>query len=371
MIPLFKPFMSDTAKDMVVKTLYSGYLAQGPRVEEFEGKLKKFLQVRNILTVNAGTNALQLAVHLAGIKPGIGGKIISTPMTCSATNTAIAAMGGEIVWADVDPLTGNINPNSVEDRLKEHPDTKAVMVVHWGGRPCNLDKLDYLGQKYNVKIIEDAAHAFGAMYKDEFIGNHSDFVCYSFQAIKHLTTGDGGAIVCRNPEDHNRGKLLRWFGIDRDQPRGDFRCEEDIAEAGYKYHMNDINATIGLANFDEAIDTVLITHIENAEYYNNELAESDNVVIPPVNRLDLPSYWIYTIHVPNRHEFMKHMAEKGIVTSQVHARNDLHSMFAQYKRELPGVDLFTKTQVNIPVGWWVTKENREYIVNTIKEFYNE
>lgn len=369
MIPLFKPFMAESVKDSVIKTLYSGYITQGPRVEEFENKLREMLQVKYLSTVNAGTNALQLAVHLAGIKPSIGGKIISTPMTCSATNTAIRAMGGDIVWADIDSSTGNIDPNSVEDCLIENYDAKAIMAVHWGGRPCDLGALNYLAAKYKVKLIEDAAHAFGAYYRDKPIGNHSDFVCFSFQAIKHLTTVDGGAIVCKEESDHKRGKLLRWFGIDRDQPRGDFRCEEDIVEAGYKYHMNDVNAAIGIENL-KYVNWVVDSHIQNARYYNEELGKIPQILVTQEDGLSIPAYWIYTLHVPNRKDFMEFMSNKGITTSQVHARNDLHSMFKQYRKDLPGVYAFTKTQVNIPVGWWVTKEDREYIVNSIKEFYN-
>ena len=272
MIPLFKVFMAEEAKESVSDVLTSGYIGQGPKVEEFEEKLIDFLHVPRLLTTNSGTSALQLAVTLSGVLPG--DEVISTPMTCSATNTAIVSQGATIVWADIDPDTGNIDPNSVEGILKRRsnsgPMPKAIMCVHWGGYPCDMKALMDIGQKYGIKVIEDAAHAFGAFYKNEYIGNHGDFVCFSFQAIKHLTSVDGGALVCKDLKDHNRGKLLRWYGIDREGERSDFRCEADITEAGWKYHMNDVCAAVGIANLRE-IDWVLDRHKKYGQIYDEEL----------------------------------------------------------------------------------------------------
>jgi dTDP-4-amino-4,6-dideoxygalactose transaminase len=363
-IPLFKVYISPSVADPLLKTLYSGYTTQGPRVEEFEYELRRWLDVKNILTVNSGTSALQLALTLSGAKYGT--TIISTPCTCSATNTSIRAVGADIVWADINPLTGNIDSNSVEDRLKTNKDIKAVIMVHWGGYPCDIDEINFLGQKYNVKIIEDAAHAFGAEYKNLKIGNHSDFVCFSFQAIKHLTTADGGAVICKNDDDHKRGKLLRWFGIDRESPRRDQRCEEDITEAGFKYHMNDINATIGLMNLRD-IDKIVKTHQLNGTTYDNELKEIEKLTLVQKHTDRLSSYWIYTVLVNDRDNFVNKMRTAGIGASMVHSRNDLFTMFKAYKTNLPGTDSFFDKQINIPSGWWVTDEDRRYIVDVIKK----
>lgn len=343
-------------------------------VEEFEYKLKEWLDVRYLNTTNSGTSALQLALTLAGVKHN--NRVISTPMTCTATNTAIRAVGGQIVWADIDPLTGNIDPNYVEDILRKEcapvsmaqkrHQIKVVMLVHWGGYPCDLDAFNLLSQKYGVKIIEDAAHAFGATYNGRKIGSHSDFVCFSFQAIKHLTTVDGGAVVCREEADWKRGKLLRWFGIDRESPRKDFRCEENVKEAGFKYHMNDVNATIGIHNIDD-MHEVLKTHQDNGTYYDKFLKGIPGITLLKRNPNCLSAYWIYTLLADNRKYFMESMAERGISTSQVHSRNDTHDMFNSYRCPLPGVDAFTEKQVNIPVGWWVNKDMRKYIEDTIRQ----
>lgn len=365
-IPLFKVFMSDEAVKAASETLKSGYITQGPKVELFEDRLQEFLGIRP-LTVNSCTSALQLAVYLAGATNG--DLIISTPMTCSATNTAIKAMGGQIIWADIDPRTGNIDPTSVNKLLERYPKVKAVMAVHWAGYPCDIDALNDMGKHYDVKIIEDAAHAFGAVYRNNRIGNHSDFVCFSFQAIKHLTTVDGGALVCKDPEDYKRGKLLRWFGIDRDAPKIDNRIEQDIEEAGWKYHMNDVDASIGIENLKH-LPSIIATHQHNGSYLDNHLLGIKHI-LPYYRHTDrLSAHWIYTLRTQKRSSLKAYLEERGIASSQVHSRLDKHTTFqdalgAEY---LPGVEEFANTQLSIPCGWWVTQEDLEYIVETIKEW---
>lgn len=362
-IPLFKVYMSPKVQYPLMETLNGGYITQGPKNEEFEYSLRKFLDVPSILTTNSCTSALQLAVKLAGVN--YGDKVITTAQSCSATTTSIMAVGGRVVWADIQRDTGNIDPNCVEDALKKNPDVKAMVVVHWGGYPCDMDELNYLGTLYGVKVIEDAAHAFGARYKGLNIGNHSDFVAYSFQAIKHLTTADGGALVCKDPADHKRGKLLRWFGIDRDLPSRDSRCYEDIKEAGFKYHMNDVNAVIGINNLKD-MPGILSKHINNGQYYDQHLKNIPRLQLLRKNLDRVSAYWIYTVLVEDRQMFMNKMYEAGIMTSQVHNRIDKHTMCAEFATDLPEVDYFNEHQVNIPCGWWVTPQEREHIINTVK-----
>jgi perosamine synthetase len=359
-IPLFKVHMPETVLEPLATTLLSGYIGQGPRVDEFEQALALWFGNKNVLTVNSGTSALQLALRLANV--GHGDEVISTPMTCTATNTPIMAMGGKIVWADIDPTTGNIDPLDVERKISNK--TKAIVGVHWGGYPCDIDQLDRIGQQYNVKVIEDAAHAFGASFQGHPIGSHSDFVCFSFQAIKHLTTVDGGALVCRDSDAYKRGKLLRWYGIDRETERRDFRCEEDVKEWGYKFHMNDIAATIGLHQI-KSVANVLRRHRANAAYYRERLKGLSGLRLLDYRADRESSYWLFTARVLERHRFMEEMKKAGIVTSQVHSRNDLHTMFSEFQRNLPGLNLFAQEHVSIPVGWWLTEEQREYVADSV------
>jgi dTDP-4-amino-4,6-dideoxygalactose transaminase len=360
-IPLFKVHMPETVFARVIETLASGYIGQGPRVAEFEKALAPWFGNPNVLTVNSGTSALHLALRLAGV--GYGDEVISTAMTCTATNEPILERGARIVWADIDPMTANIDPQDVERKIS--PRTKAIMVVHWGGYPCDLDELNAIAQKHNIKLIEDAAHAFGAAYQGHPVGSYSDFVCFSFQAIKHLTTVDGGALVCKSEEDYRRGKLLRWYGIDRETPRADFRCEEDVAEYGYKFHMNDVCATIGLQQLAH-VGSVLDRHRANAAYYNEQLKGLSGVTVLAYQPDRVSSYWLYTLLVQDRLDFMRRMQEAKITVSQVHARNDKHTMMRDFVTDLPGVDTFVEKQVSIPVGWWLTDAERAYIAATIK-----
>jgi perosamine synthetase len=359
-IPLFKVHMPESVLPALGCTLLSGYIGQGPRVEEFEEALARRFQTSNLLTLNSGTSALQLALRLASV--GFGDEVISTPMTCTATNVPIMAAGAKIVWADIDPWTGNIDPRDVERRITGK--TKAVMAVHWGGYPAEIDELKRIGSERGIQVIEDAAHAFGANYEGKPVGSHSDFVCFSFQAIKHLTTGDGGALVCRKPDDYRRGKLLRWYGIDRESDSADLRCETDVDEWGYKFHMNDIAATIGLHQLNFVSD-ILRRHRDNAAYYRTRFRNLRKLKLLDYSPNRESSYWLFTVRVSARPEFMDQMKRAGIVVSQVHARNDLHTMFREFRRELPGVDEFVAEQVSIPVGWWLTESERCFIADTV------
>jgi perosamine synthetase len=264
-IPLFKVFMSEDAIKASAEVLRSGYIGQGPRVDLFEDKLKSWFSSPYILTLNSGTSALNLALRLAEV--GFGDEVISSPMTCMATNVPILANGARIVWADIDPTTGNISPKSVKEKISRK--TKAIICIDWAGYPCDLDELKNIANEHNIKLIEDAAHGFGSVYKDTLVGGIADFTCFSFQAIKHLTTVDGGCLVCKHHQDYQRGKLLRWFGINREGPRIDFRCEEDVVEYGYKFHMNDVSAAIGIEQLKH-VSSIINAHRKNAEFFNEK-----------------------------------------------------------------------------------------------------
>lgn len=361
MIPLFKVFMSKKVIKPLETVLLSGYIGQGVQVDKFEKKLAKFINNPFILTLNSGTSALQLALRLANV--GYGDEVISTPMTCTATNWPILAAGAKIVWADINPNTGNIDPKSIRSKISSK--TKAIMAVNWGGYPCDIDEIKKISRK--IPVIEDAAHAFGAVYKKKMVGQTADFTCFSFQAIKHMTTVDGGAIAVLNKKNYDRAKLLRWYGIDRESRSQHERIEIDVFEWGYKFHMNDVNATIGMENL-KFTRSILRKHRENAAYYNKNLANLNHIKLLTTNTSFLSSYWLYTILVENRQDFFDFMNSKNIMVSQVHRRNDTHPVTASFKCVLPGVDKFTKNMICIPVGWWVSNRDREYIVRSIKEF---
>ncbi len=359
-IPLFKVFMPESILESLKGVLFSGYIGEGPRVEDFERRLEPWVGNKNVLALNNGTAAIQLALRLADV--GYGDEVISTPMTCTATNVPILAMGAKVVWADIDPWTGNIDHKDVAEKITSK--TKAVIVVHWGGYPCELDELNKITQSRGIKLIEDACHAFGSEYQNGKIGSHSDFACFSFQAIKEMTTIDGGALVCKKKEDCERGRLLRWYGIDRKKNRKDFRCEDDIKEFGYKFHMNDVTAVIGIEQLKYVEDTIN-KHRMNASTYNKAFKNLRAIEPLRYSSDRLSSYWLYTLRVKKREKFMREMERCGIVVSQVHARNDKHTMFKEALANLPGVDEFASEHVCIPVGWWLSEDNVKYIIDTV------
>lgn len=356
MIPLHKVYMAKAVDVAVRQVLHSGFIGQGEKVDQFEKTLIPIIGRKTLLTTNSCTSAIQLALRLAGC--GAGTETISTPVTCTATNVPVLAQGSRIVWSDVDPWTGNIDPDSVRRKITKK--TKAVIAVHWGGQPCDLAELQRITTEYGLKLIVDAAHALGAEYRGEPVGKVGDYVCFSFQAIKHLTTGDGGLLVCKDPKDYERGKLLRWYGFSRDHKTVRPNCiGQDPEEWGYKFHMNDIAASIGLANLKDFPRNLKIQQ-NNAGFYADHLTSR---VYHPEG-----AYWLFTIHSDKRNQLQDHLKQKGIASGVVHERNDRYRMFGTKKTNLPGVDAFCRTQLNIPVGWWVTKKDREHIEQAIQEF---
>jgi len=347
----------------LLEVLHSGFIGQGKKVDEFEEQLAQYFGNDKVLTLNSGTSGLHLALRLANV--GHGDEVITTAMTCTATNMPILAAGAKIVWADVDPETGLISPESIKAKITNK--TKAIVMVHFGGIPCDIESINQIAKQHNIKTIEDGAHAMGSEYQGKKIGNHSDFVMFSLQAIKHITTVDGGLLLCKDQKDYERGKLLRWYGIDRDAKRKEFRCEENVLEYGYKFHMNDICATIGIEQLKH-VDEIVDGHIDNQQYYDQVLQGVKGVKLIDKPQNAKSSSWLYTLHIEKRDLFSTWMSEQGVMTSRVHERNDKHTAFAESLCELPGVDVFNATQVSIPVGWWISTSDREYIVNKIKEF---
>lgn len=360
MLPLIKTSIPPKNQLMprLEEVLYSGYVAQGQAVEDFERKFEEYIEGGNTLSLNSGTAALHIALILAGVKEG--DEVISTPLTAEPTNVAIKMVGAKIRWADVDSETGNISPDAIEKAINEK--TKAIIVVDYAGIPVNVERIQQISKKYNIPVIEDAAHALGAKFNGKKTGNHFPFTVYSFQAIKHLTTIDGGALQILDNELYEKGKIIRWFGLDKKLTR----LENDITIQGYKYHMNNVNATIGLIQL-ENIEELVQKYIDNGKYLDEHLKDILGVELIKYYPNSEPSYWLYTLKVENRDRFVKMMESNGIMASELHKRNDLHTYLNDYPTELPNLDNFYKKMVHIPCGWWVTKEDCEKMVQLIKQ----
>ena len=358
LLPIVKVRMPPRASLMPVleEVLYSGMLAEGEHVYEFERRFASHFGLPNALGFSSGTGALHVALLSCGVMPG--DEVITTSMTAEPTNTTILQMGGVPVFADVDPRTGNLDPSSVEACLG--PRTSAILVVHYAGYPAPLLALREIADRHGVALIEDCAHALGARYADRAIGTIGDAAMFSFQAIKHMTTVDGGALVLRDPEKVRAAKKLRWFGLEKGVPR----TEVNIVQAGYKYNMTNVAGAIGLRQL-ESIDNAIARHIDNGRAFDVALNAIPGLSTVAIDAESEPSYWIYTLLSDDSEAIERLLAEIGVAASKLHRPNHLHSVFEPYRRELPGLAEFYRRLIHIPCGWWVTDEHRNRIISAL------
>lgn len=367
-IPLFKVHMPKGVMEPLKKVIFSGFVNEGAQVSQFENKLRKMIGNPLTCATNSCTSSLTLALKIAGVCPG--SEVITTPMTCVATNAPIKNLFAKAVWCDIDPGTGNIDADKIEAKITKK--TKAILFVDWIGIPADLDKIKSIGRKYKIKVIEDCAQALGAVYKGENVGCISDFTCFSFQAIKHINTGDGGALSFLDRNDYDAGRKLKWFGIDREATKdsaGNWkgsRWDCDIREAGFKFHMNNIAAAIGIEQL-KYFKGIIDTHRRNAEYFLNNLNGIPGISLPNIPKGVSPAWWVFMLFAERRDDLSRKLAEHGISSSLLHVRNDIYECFGESKVDLPGVSRFQDYELCIPCGWWVKNEDARLIVNIIKK----
>lgn len=311
-IKLFKPYVSWRAILYTIRTLLSSQLAEGPMVKKFEKEFGEKFGKKNVVALNSGTTALELAYELAGI--GKGDEVITPVLTCTATNLPLVRKEAKIVFADID-YDLNINIEDVKKKITKK--TKAIIFVHFGGNNRGLAELLTICRKRGIVLIEDAAQAVGS----EFWGK-ADYTAVSLQAIKTLTSGDGGFLICKSKSDYQKAKRLRWFGYDRDekQKKGD----TDLVEAGYKWHMNDIVASIGLGNL-RSFDKLMAKRKKLQDFYNSKNSSSMHyeLIYGPKIRIACHN-WLCIQY-----------GKKG---EQHHYRNDKYTVFKKFKNKCPVMD---------------------------------
>lgn len=358
LLPLVKVAMPPAAELMpaLERVLYSGHVAEGEAVYQFEASFSAQFKIPHVLAFSSGTGALHAALLLAGAAPDT--EVITTAMTAEPTNVAILHTGATPVFADVDPVSGNLSPAAVEAAITAK--TKAILVVHYAGFPAELGELRSIADRHGVSLIEDCAHSLGAGFDGQAIGTIGDFSIFSFQAIKHMTTVDGGMLAMRNPALMDVAKEIRWFGLRKGVPR----TEVDVKRIGYKYNMNNVTATIGLAQLRH-IGGVIERHIANGQYFDQHLPSIPGIEVTRFPIRATPSYWLYTVLSDDSDAVEKSMAGIGVACSKLHRPNHLHTLFKSMAPEMPGLDSFYRRMVHIPCGWWVTDEDRERIVRTL------
>ncbi len=358
---MFYPYMPEDVIQNAVETLRTRWIGQGEKVNQVEEKFCNKFKIPYAVSVYSGTGALHLALVLAGLKQG--DEVITTPMTCTATNIPILYTGAKPVFADIQEDTMNIDPKDIERKIT--PKTKAIMCVHWAGYPCDMDEINAIAKKYNLKVIEDAAHALGAKYKGKFIGSISDFSCFSFQAIKQITSIDGGMISMINPEYYKKAKILRWYGIDRDF-KGDIFWKYHITDIGYKYHMNDVTASLLLTQLDH-FDNVIKRRNEIVQRYLKELRGIPGLTLLKRESDRESGNWLFTIQVERREDFINKLKNEEIESHMVHVRNDICPIFGGEKRkDLPIMNKVENKYVSIPLHNHLSDEDVGRIIAVIK-----
>lgn len=358
----FDTYISPRAKRYLNEVLDSGFISAGSKADEFEQSLARELGLVNPVTVNSGTSALHLALAVAGV--GQGDEVIIPPQTFIATGLAVLMQGAKPVFADIQSDTGNIDPMSI--RRKVGPRTKAVIPVHWAGYPCDMDEINAIAAESGLAVVEDAAHALGAVYKNKPIGSVSRFTAFSFQAIKHLTTGDGGALCCLQDGDVYLAKRRRWFDIDRENALPSKLGERiyDATDVGYKYHMNDLAAALGLANLND-FQANLSRRQAIAARYREALSGVPGITLLDYRDDRICAFWLFTLKAEKRDDFIRALVDRDVPASVVHLRIDDNSVFGGIRPDLVNQEQFNAQQASLPLHGNLTDQDVERVIEAV------
>ena len=347
-IPLFLPYISNSARKAVSRTFDTRWIGSGPQVAQFE-KLweKKISTTHQAVAVNSCTSALHLAYVLTGI--GEGDEVITPVFTFPATNIPLLYQKAKIVFSDVKKDSLNIDPEDVSRKITSK--TKAIVVVHYGGVPCDMDAIQSIAYKHHLTVIEDAAHATGVLYHDRYIGSISDFTCFSFQAVKLITTGAGGMLTIKDPSLVDRAKRLRWYGAKKSSSAD--RWENGISEIGYQYEMIDITASMGITALKRLEKT--IDHQQKlVRAYQKGIAN-----IPGITYIG--GIYSCIILADDRDALQKRLTANGIENSLVDMRNDRFAIFGGKVTDCPNMDALENKYLVLPMHQHLTVNDVTYI----------
>lgn len=353
MIPLFKPYMPKELPELY-DILYSGKLSYGKWGKLFEQKIGNFLGNERVVTLNSFNSAFLVTLATLGIRNG--DEIIASPMGCLASIQPFITQGIKIVWGDIDPETGTLDPDDVKQKISKK--TKAVFHNHFCGYPGYINEINSLCKKNGIYIVDDAIEAFGSEYNGRKIGNTgSDATVFSFQTIRLPNTMDGGAISFSDETLIEKAKLIRDYGIDRSKFRdkmGEIDPECDIKLAGYGALPNELSSYLGYCQMDNIVE-LLGNQLKNAKNWENNLNEILNIQgiysIKTISNAK-PNYWVYGIFSNNKNKDIKRIRGKGYYASGIHLNTNRYSVFLG-KNSITGAEEFNSKFIAIPCGWWI------------------
>jgi len=367
MIQVFKPSMTQEEVDAVADVLRSGWIGLGPKTAEFEQRFAEFVGAAFAVAVNSCTAALDLALKLLDVSHGH--EVIVPTMTFVSTAHCVAYRQAMPVFADVDPQTLSIDLNDVRCKITNR--TRAIIPVHYSGRPIDMDALKEVAG--GIPIIEDCAHAAGARYKGRSVGSIGDIGCFSFHAVKNLAMGDGGALTLNNQQWMERCKRLRWLGIDKgtwDRTATDnsYWWQYFVDEIGLKCHMNDIAAAIGLVQL-RRLRAMNARRREIARQYTEAFARYDFIETPPADDSVCESSWhIYCIKTPQRDELSMYLQSRGIATGVHYAPIHLYKCYGN-QPHLPRAEEIFARIISLPMYPDMTDADIQQVIDSITDYY--
>ncbi|MDP2921156.1 MAG: DegT/DnrJ/EryC1/StrS family aminotransferase [Candidatus Omnitrophota bacterium] len=372
MIPVFKPSYGKEEFEAVKKVMNSGWVGLGPKTQEFEEAFAKYIGAKYAVALNSCTAALHLAMLVMDIKSG---DVLTTPMTFVSTNHAILYNNAMPIFCDSEPDTLNISFKEIEKNITKN--TKAIVTVHYGGHACDMDPITKLAKSRGVKVIEDAAHGCGGEYKGRKIGTLGDIACFSFHAVKNLATGEGGMITTNDQKIYERLKKLRWLGInkgtwDREISEDDINVKKyswyyDVEEVGFKCHLNDIPAAIGLVQLKK-LDKMNDKRRNLSFRYNELLKGVGDIETPVVKSYAKSAHHNYAIKTEKRDGLNAYLQERGISTGVHYIPNHHYRMYKNCKADCPVVESVWKKLLTLPLYPDLTPKEQDMIVKHIKDF---
>jgi len=354
MIPLYKPYMPEKLPELV-NILHSGALAYGKWGREFEQSISDFTGVPHVAIVNSYNAAVQIAFLTLGF--GYGDDVITSPQSCLASNIPILSSGANVIWADIDPKTGTLDPEKIKSKIT--PKTKAIFHNHHCGYPGYIDEINTIGKEKGIVVIDDCIEAFGSEYKGKMMGAlDTDVTIFSFQTVRLPNTIDGGAVCFRDKSLHNQACKLRDLGINRTTFRdnlGEISHLSDITKIGMGVTMNEINSYIGLQQMKE-ISGLLSQQRMNGKAWKLKLEQDCNCKGMSISKDISPNYWVMgMLYTKGRVAGIEHFRKLGFYASTVHLPNNRYSVFgsANMDSELKGVEEFYNHFIAVPSGWWI------------------
>lgn len=365
----FYTHVSEKAIELATETLRSGFLSEGRRVAQFESALSEQLGLSFPVTTTSGTSALHLALMTLQVRKG--DEVITSPQSFIATALAILHAGAIPVFADINPKTGNLDPESIQDKITDK--TIAIMPVCYGGLPYDVDEVNAIAETNALAVVDDACQALGAVYKGKPIGSGlTDATCFSFQATKNLPVGDGGCVCFPNEFYADLARKYRWFGIDRANtpptPLGERDYVLNEGMLGWKFHLDDLRASVGLGNLTDFSERHM-KRVQNSIRYDLALEHVAGLELLDYKKDRLSSYYLYPVLVEQRLDFVRKLKERGIPALRVHGRIDRHPLLSPsgINHDLVGQAEFEEKHVCLPVHEALSDSDISHIIETIKE----